>query len=538
MRNRIVMGFVAHAAMIAAACSSGAPGPAGPAGPAEPAASGAAPSVGAAASASSSQPGAAATAPAEIQSELVAVSELPYPIRLLRLGPTLLGVGRDPLEDMTGIPMGIVEGGRFVPKKELTFPGFMAFIIGVAGEWPRGVDMAVTGTTGRTAIAMHYTLTADAGWRPSSSRDGANFTGIALLDGSVVALEAPALFPWFKPEVKTLRGPKITRITAPLEKECARTMIAGGQPPEWLPRTDIIPEALGATRGGTLISIGTRGCAEGSHAEIWDPKSTKSRIVQLPSKLDEKNQNTALVVPGKGDNEAYIIHGGVSFFDGKNISALPEAPARIANAAVANGALYAITESETRFDEKKRAWVATKPPRLIKYDGKSWADVPLPTSPDDIAVDQDGTLWVTSGTTLLRSRKSADEKNQVAIAQKENKPVILNPAAKRVRAAGPLCPSNLVVLYGFTKVTPADYDFPLTRKALKGHTEYDKTRFVVANDGGQKFFSAIVPDVATGRKLVSLIEKEVKGSKPQLLCAEPEIVREMKLDLKTGEVVE
>jgi hypothetical protein len=93
------------------------------------------------------------------------------------------------------------------------------------------------------------------------------------------------------------------------------------------------------------------------------------------------------------------------------------------------------------------------------------------------------------------------------------------------------------VLYGFTKVTPDDYDFPLTRKALKGQTHFEKARFVVAKDGGQKFFTAIVPDVAMGRKLVARIEKEVQGSKPQLVCAEPEIVREVKLDLKTGEVL-
>ena len=95
----------------------------------------------------------------------------------------------------------------------------------------------------------------------------------------------------------------------------------------------------------------------------------------------------------------------------------------------------------------------------------------------------------------------------------------------------------MVVLYGFTKVTPDDYDFPLTRKALKGHREFEGTRFVVAKDGGERFFSALVPNVKAGTAMVSLIEKQVKGAKPQLLCASPEIVRELQLDLNTGEVV-
>jgi hypothetical protein len=94
-----------------------------------------------------------------------------------------------------------------------------------------------------------------------------------------------------------------------------------------------------------------------------------------------------------------------------------------------------------------------------------------------------------------------------------------------------------VLLYGFTKMTPDDYDFPLTRKAVKGHPEFAGVRFVVTKDGGQKYFTAQVPSFEMGKKLVALIEKEVQGSKPQILCAEPEVVREVKIDLRTGEVV-
>jgi hypothetical protein len=92
------------------------------------------------------------------------------------------------------------------------------------------------------------------------------------------------------------------------------------------------------------------------------------------------------------------------------------------------------------------------------------------------------------------------------------------------------------VLYGFTKTTPDDYDFPLSRKALKGHTELETTRFVVTKDYGQKFFSALSPSYADAKKLAAIIEKEVKGSKPQVVCAQPEILRELSIDLKTGEV--
>jgi hypothetical protein len=93
-----------------------------------------------------------------------------------------------------------------------------------------------------------------------------------------------------------------------------------------------------------------------------------------------------------------------------------------------------------------------------------------------------------------------------------------------------------VILYGFTRVTPDDYDFPLTRQALKGHTELSPVRFVVTRDLGKKYLAAIPPSFPMGQKLVNLIEKEVKGSKPQIVCAVPEIVRELKVDLKTGAI--
>jgi hypothetical protein len=111
------------------------------------------------------------------------------------------------------------------------------------------------------------------------------------------------------------------------------------------------------------------------------------------------------------------------------------------------------------------------------------------------------------------------------------------PRAQRPASAGsPRCPQNLVILYGFTRVTPDDYDFPLTRQALKGHTELSPVRFVVTRDLGKKYLAAIPPSFPMGQKLVNLIEKEVKGSKPQIVCAVPEIVRELKVDLKTGAI--
>ena len=53
-------------------------------------------------------------------------------------------------------------------------------------------------------------------------------------------------------------------------------------------------------------------------------------------------------------------------------------------------------------------------------------------------------------------------------------------------------------------------------------------------------FTAMVSSFDRGKKLVTLIESKVKGSKPALLCTDrspPDVVRELKIDLKTGAVV-
>jgi hypothetical protein len=94
-----------------------------------------------------------------------------------------------------------------------------------------------------------------------------------------------------------------------------------------------------------------------------------------------------------------------------------------------------------------------------------------------------------------------------------------------------------VVLYKLSRVAPKDYDFPLTRAALKGHPEYADVRFAETEDAGSRYFVAFVPDFAKGRSLTKLIVDKVQGAKPQLLCGEPpQVNREIGIDLATGAI--
>ncbi len=62
-------------------------------------------------------------------------------------------------------------------------------------------------------------------------------------------------------------------------------------------------------------------------------------------------------------------------------------------------------------------------------------------------------------------------------------------------------------------------------------------KFVVTKDGGQKFLSAMPSTFTEAQSVEEIVSKGVQGSKPAILCVEPEIVREVRINLKTGDVV-
>jgi hypothetical protein len=483
--------------------------------------------------------------PAATESPFVAVATLPYPIHLHASEGALLGAA--PMGTDNGvIPMGIIEGDKFIDKPDLALKGDWLQVVAAAGTWPQGVDLLVMGTTGRTGIAQHYTLNAEGGWFPKSSRVGHFYAGVAKVGETTLALEMSGMM-GTNAEFVPIRGPKVVRTITKVDKACEKGMKDEGFPPATIPKNQLFAASFGGTHSGALVAVGSVACAEHLAAEIWDNGSTTSRIVPLPvDKTAEQVASDPVVVRGSGSVDAWILAGHVYAFDGKDLRAVPPIPNGVfalKGAAGPNGELYVITNQRSHYDKAKRENVVDVPSQLLKTDGKTWTPVPLPGAPESVATDKSGVVWVATSTALLRTKKSVDEKS-IAVAPVGAAPGAGAGAAKPTaeprkapRAPGPLCPSNVVVLYGFTKVTPDDYDFPKTREALKGHKEFESARFVVAKDGGQKFFSALVTDVKMGRQLVKLIEKNVTGSKPQLVCSEPEIVRELKINLQTGDVI-
>lgn len=452
------------------------------------------------------------------------VAQIPAEIDDLRLHPVdgalLVSTNRMKTlaKEAMGSAIGVLKDGKIEFPKRLHVPGW-SVAVSVHGRYPDQLDLIAMGTRGRTGVAEHYVLWAR-GWERRGSDPGLSFTGVARMGRSLVGLVGPTLLG--TPRFMTLRGPRV---------ELTLTQVSGEKPCHaWDPHLQaaIFPLAFGATRDGTALSYGYD-CNDESVLEVWKPGETSGTIVPVPPHPGGRRSADVrtLLLPGPGEDEAWIVDRNVFRYQGGEPKPIDPptngAPVLTASAAP-DGTLWVIADGA-----------------LFVRKGEAWEHAPLPdgVKAQDVAVGSDGAVWVVAGGAILKhgGEGEAADAAPEPIALQKGPPPKPRTNWPFPQPGGPKCPQNLVVLYTFSKTTPDDYDFPLTRKALKGRTEFSPARFVVTRDMGQRFLAAFVPSWELAKKLQERIKTDVKGSTPQIVCAEPEVVRELKLDLKTGEIV-
>ncbi|MCC6524733.1 MAG: hypothetical protein IT373_18900 [Polyangiaceae bacterium] len=182
--------------------------------------------------------------------------------------------------------------------------------------------------------------------------------------------------------------------------------------------------------------------------------------------------------------------------------------------------------------------------------GAPWQPLGLTSKGDprderSYAVDGDGVIWGNEGDLLVSSRQPNERMNDVSEADlvKARKASILRGGSNDVTGQPPqafgtqTCSMHYVLLDEAPAATADTKDYPRLRAALAGHPELAGMRFIVSLEKGQQFFGALVASYDKASELEKLVRKGVRGSAPNVLCAEPPAVREIKVDLATGKVL-
>lgn len=453
-------------------------------------------------------------APAAPVSPFTPVAALPTAARFFAVDGALLVSWPNP-EGFGHVVRAIVDGA-LVSEPKLDLENGISLLLGISGGYPNSLVAIAVSSTGRTGISEHH-VRGPNGWKQESGDEGYVFTGFARTKDALVALRTPAMmWPTHRPSLRAIRGSAGGRTLQPLDKKFCETFPGNPAPPT----SQVTPTLFGGTGAGAFFSFGTT-CTQGDAVEVWLAGQKTSTVTKLPTGVSAPEWDQSRVATNDGET-AWVLSGDAPlFFDGASWATVDAAPEFKSGVLASDGTLWGVSARGT----------------LHKGDAKrGFEEVLVPSGAvvDDVGIAADGSVWISAGNALLRTGTPTTKPPVVDVAKASSGSKAQRKAPPKF--GGPACKSNVVVLYGFTKVTPDDYDFPLTRKALKGRTEFAKSRFVVTKDGGQKFFSAIVPTFDEGKKLVSVIEKNVQGSKPQIVCAEPEILRELKLDLATGEI--
>ncbi len=501
-----------------------------PAQPAAPAPSGPSPAASASASAAASSgptpPPAALVSPFSVYGDLGSDEGLIAPMgdkALLVVGRNVMLLDGDRVVADPSLIKGVIDDSPGAADNQMES---QRTVLGASGEFPRNAFLWMLRPWGRVAGVDVLRWEKDR-WAAVTGSEAE--TLLAVFDARGTALGA------FIPSV--VLGVDV------------RPLSRGGRMPIDLPDNPspddcplrFLPQALVTLPSRAIVAVGSH-CST-LRALSWAPESRKAVSSPLPGlKPDEFPNEHArpqiFVLPDggaelwlpldpggdapkdapKGKRQTYAAR-----FDGATWKELP-APAELT-----------VDHQLTR---EGTVWMRTPDGKLLRRTKNG--EIEPVVMPKDIAgvasfwARGDGDVWARSGSILLHTRPNPQPGNIPAVAAQTAR-------LKSLRFPSPLardCSTPFVFLFSPTKMAPAHFDYPLTRKALKGHLEYKEAVFVEWRVGEKRFFGAKVPTAAMAKSLTALITKELKGSAPQAVCHDPEPSRTLKIDLATGAVVE
>jgi hypothetical protein len=444
--------------------------------------------------------------------------------------------------------------GTYVPEP-------MSNLEVVGGQWPKHGLISVSRPEARSSYSVLYEKNGR-GWRQLARTVPAEwYAGVQPWNnGRTLALVLSMGFGYRWEVVAGPRGivPKPSMLPpVPNERDFSMARVRAVAFSA-LPSGELFALGSDDSPDATRWTFAVERWASGTQKGVIDvlPKAAENPFIAEPTGIFAASANDAYVFGALHQPRdetsfkseaagAYLAH-----FDGKGWAVVPFASkSAITSLAVGENALWVVSDGslykqplgKTNWEtvplpneEQVRAAVINAMPYLKLQSAR------LQLS--QIYVDKQNVIWLgghagqSSANVVLRNRPmpavwNAPNDSNWAHSVQQFQPY---------RAADEWCTSRgsriFVMLYAATKSTPQDYDYPLTRAALKGHTEFQDVVFAETEELGHHYFGAFLEDLALARKLVALVEKGVKGSKPVALCRNPKKVRILGIDLKTGNV--
>lgn len=429
---------------------------------------------------------------------------------------------------------------------------------GVAGRWPDAAWLATTHPYARTGFSTLWSWNGKQWSRQRSTTPGFFVDAIQpWISGSFLALEqsgmlfdarfrvfrAPpgAVLPQFDP---VQRGGDFSLCVTPIRAAgfvafaSGDVVVAGLRcdPASTKIEPVVVRWAPGRARGVTDVLPGTGG-ESGAEASSWEVTAVAASSPTDVFVAAVKSWST------KPDNERHTAQY-FAHFDGKQWSQLPApVPEGVQRLWVlADGSLLALSpwgEIWSSTSEPLTApWTRVPLPQLAQHPQERTQVLGLwPRAPGDYwavarvtAPDATG-RGVLKREYLLHTRpatKPLPTLQEIAVRERE------------LRLPGPpvdVCPTPFVLLYTLGRNAPLDYDYPATRAALKGQSQWQSSlSFLEFTREGRRYFGARVPNFELGKQLASLVKAKVAGATPQLVCHDPPDHRPLRLNLSTGEI--
>ncbi len=255
------------------------------------------------------------------------------------------------------------------------------------------------------------------------------------------------------------------------------------------------PSGIGGTPGGTFVAVGER-CEGGLAAELWEPGSATSRVVDL-RQLATPSDRPVQVVRGAGE-DLYIRF-----------------PPNGALLRLRNGVFTKLADPH----ERARAISVSTDGVLHAYDGFAFFrfDDPGWTKLGSLPFVRVVSFVVVGDRLVINERKEIWYDGEEAPGGKPWPGGVLRPRAAEVTAD---CPTPFVYLYEVPAQFPPAFDFPATRKALKQFAGAESLQLLEFQRQGRRL-GVGAPTKEQALAVAEHMKKHVKESRSFVMCLDP-----------------